>query len=186
MSRRRDPLYYVWYNMFRYCRSNKYYEGVGVCDKWRSRAAFEAWAMSHGWKRGLMLVRRDKSADFSPENCMLAPIAEANGLRRCVRRLPDGRSARDICGRAASRRAVQRTAFRTWWGRTPRNYCKTHISAQSPATLPADGHLRPSRLALLRHHWHQAALHATSILQHLQKNINGDTFRYRRWTRRLV
>lgn len=116
MSRKRDPLYFVWYNMFRNCRSNKYYQGVSVCDEWRSRAAFEAWAAAHDWRSGLMLARRDKTADFSPENCVLMPIAEANGLRRCVRRLPDGRSARDICGRAASRRAVQRTAFRLFAG----------------------------------------------------------------------
>ena len=62
MSRKHDPLYFVWYNMFRYCRSNKYYAGVSVCDEWRSRAAFEAWAAAHGWRRGLMLARRDKTA----------------------------------------------------------------------------------------------------------------------------
>ena len=98
MSHNRSPLYYVWYNMFRYCRENKYYAGVSVCADWKAREAFEAWATTHGWRRGLMLTRRDKSADFSPENCVLVPIAEANGMRRCVRRLPDGRSARDIVG----------------------------------------------------------------------------------------
>ena len=49
------------------------------------------------------------------------------------------------------------------WGRTPRNHCKTRISAQSPATVPAGGHLRPSRPAHLQHHRHQAALHAKNL-----------------------
>lgn len=98
MSRRRNPLHGVWRNMLRNCRVNKYYEGVSVCADWKSREAFVEWATTHGWRRGLMVTRRDKSADFSPENCVLVPIAVANGMRRCVRRLPDGRSARDIIG----------------------------------------------------------------------------------------
>ncbi len=117
MSRNRNPLYYVWYNMFRYCRDNKYYAGVSVCAGWKARTAFEAWATAHGWRRGLMLARRDKSADFSPENCVLVPIAEANGLRRCVRRLPDGRSARDIVGPEVDRDRCKRTARRIFAAR---------------------------------------------------------------------
>lgn len=75
------------------------YRGVSVCLEWLSYATFEEWAFSHGWRKGLYLTRKDKSGDFCPENCIWTTLADANGYRRCVRRLPDGRSARDILGK---------------------------------------------------------------------------------------
>lgn len=82
----RGPLYYVWYNMFRNCRENRYYAGVSVCREWGERSAFVEWAMANGWAPGRMLARIDKDADFSPQNCVFVSFAVFNRLRRCCRR----------------------------------------------------------------------------------------------------
>ena len=47
----------------------------------------------------MVITRRDKSGDFTPDNCFWATRGEANGWRSVVRRLPDGRSIRDLIGR---------------------------------------------------------------------------------------
>lgn len=80
-------------------RQIKIYEGIHVCQEWLSYKSFEAWAYANGWSKGMCLTRRDKSKDFDPGNCFWCSQAVANGFRRCVRRLPDGRSTRDIIGR---------------------------------------------------------------------------------------
>ena len=102
----RPPCYHSWMAMRRYCgvvrgatsRQAALYDGVSLCREWLDYGTFEGWAMSHGWTRGAHLTRRDKKADFCPENCFWCTLAEANGYRSCVRRLPDGRSARDMLG----------------------------------------------------------------------------------------
>lgn len=103
----RPPCYQLWVNMRRWCGyggakpeiRNRYYEGVAVCGEWAaSYPAFEAWCMANGWRKGLHLARRDKDGDYCPENCVFVTQEVANGMRRCVRRLEDGRSVRDIIG----------------------------------------------------------------------------------------
>ena len=111
MKRIRNPLHRVWVNMFRNCRSNKYYVGVSVCSEWRDRSTFEEWAYANGYAKGLVLTRKDKSGDFSPDNCVFVTMQKFNDMRRCVKRLPDGRSTRDIIGPQASR-AKQKRTFR--------------------------------------------------------------------------
>lgn len=76
----------------------KIYAGIGICVEWRSFKAFQEWCLGNGWAPGMCIVRKDKSGDFSPENCIVVTKQIANGLRTNVRRLPDGRSARDIIG----------------------------------------------------------------------------------------
>ena len=105
-GRRRPPAYYSWIAMRRYCGlirgATAYqlslYEGVSVCPEWRFYASFREWALLHGWFKGAHLTRKDKDGDFCPENCVWLDVARANGMRSCIRRLPDGRSARDILG----------------------------------------------------------------------------------------
>lgn len=91
--------------MYRNCtgrapiHARKLYEGISFCPEWESYSAFERWAFGHGWQKGMVLTRRNKSMDFSPENCFWATRAEANGWRSVVRHLPDGRTIRDVIGR---------------------------------------------------------------------------------------
>lgn len=102
----RPPCYHSWIAMRRYCGlvggatpyQRSFYADVRVCREWLDYGAFEGWAVSHGWFQGAQLTRKDKKGDFCPENCVWHEPAEANGLRSCVRRLPDGRSARDLIG----------------------------------------------------------------------------------------
>lgn len=102
----RGPCHYSWLAMRRYCGlvrgatpyQRSLYEGVTVCREWWNYAAFEKWAMDNGWFKGAHLTRLDKKGDFCPGNCVWCTPAAANGKRSCVRRLPDGRSARDLLG----------------------------------------------------------------------------------------
>lgn len=102
----RPPCYQTWINIRRWCGyigsgtpyQRKIYDGIGICEEWLSFQTFQEWCLSNGWKPGMCLVRKDKGKDFSPENCIIVTKQIANGLRTVVRRLPDGRSARDIIG----------------------------------------------------------------------------------------
>lgn len=134
MSRlHRRPLYWSWFNMHRNCRNGV--TGVGVCPEWSEYANYELWGMSNGWRHGMRIVRRNKAADFSPVNCAVVTLAEANAMRACVKRLPDGRTAMDVAGMSYSdgdRRFVQRVHHRLfeygWSARdavdTPRLMCR--------------------------------------------------------------
>jgi len=70
-------LYKVWQMMKDRCnnpkaQSYKYYGGRGitVCPEWeRSSATFLKWAISHGYKQGLSIDRKDNNGDYEPSNC---------------------------------------------------------------------------------------------------------------------
>ena len=54
-------------------KSYKYYgaRGIAVCELWRqNRAYFITWALKHGYKRGLLLHRKDNNKGYSPDNCI--------------------------------------------------------------------------------------------------------------------
>ena len=44
-------------------------KGIAVCDEWLGYDGFREWAESYGYDDGLILVRRDLSGDYCPENC---------------------------------------------------------------------------------------------------------------------
>lgn len=125
----RPPLYGTWDAMHRVCgiRSGAtsyqraLYAGVTVCEEWRDYRAFEMWAFASGWRKGLHITRRDKAGDFEPGNCFWATPGEANGWHRNVRRMSDGRSARDLIGTRelgrdqARQRLVAKRIFAGGW-----------------------------------------------------------------------
>src|SRR3990167_538333 len=61
--------------------------GIRVCEEWLAdRTAFFAWALSHGYKDGLVIDRIDNEGGYSPENCRWVTPLENLRNRRTVRR----------------------------------------------------------------------------------------------------
>lgn len=47
--------------------------GIRVCDEWNDRYGFKAfyeWALTHGYKEGLSIERKDVNGNYEPSNCM--------------------------------------------------------------------------------------------------------------------
>lgn len=83
-------IYGVWAGMKRrcYCRSSPSYKdyggrGITVCDEWiKNFSAFRDWALSHGYKRGLQIDRKNNNLGYSPENCrFVTPQVNSNNRR---------------------------------------------------------------------------------------------------------
>ena len=108
------------------------YAGIGVSSAFGRYADFEAFVLGLGWRKGLFVVRTDKTGDFAPDNLAVAPYPEAVNLRRNTKRV-DGVPLRKLVGGtgrrgdAAYRRACDRY-FR----------CGFDLqSSLSPAVVPA-------------------------------------------------
>lgn len=123
----RPPVWHSWMAMTRACtgrapaHARKLYSGISFFDEWQDYRRFERWAFANGWRKGLVLTRRDKAGDYCPANCFWASRAEANGWRSVVHRLPDGRTVRDVLGRESRgrdkrlhRRVTQRVFVEGW------------------------------------------------------------------------
>lgn len=121
----RHPLYPTWQHMRRASRTilgmtkaqEKWYNGVTLCDEWtKSYAAFEAWALENGWKKGMQVARIDKSGGYSPDNCSVTTWNENVNMRRCTRTC-EGVPLRKVFG------GVQKRWDRTY-GRKSDRYSK--------------------------------------------------------------
>jgi hypothetical protein len=94
-SRKKIRLYIIWESMIQRCHNPKqtsYYRyggrGIRVCDAWRkSYAEFRAWAVSHGYAKGLTLDRREASGNYEPDNCRWIPAREQQWNQRNNHRL---------------------------------------------------------------------------------------------------
>ena len=95
--RERKPLYAAW---------------MGILSRrlpvgWKDYEAFEEWALSNGWKSGLMVTRKDKEQGFGPENCVIVPYEVAVNMRRNTRRV-DGKCLRELIGEPTRGRGDRR------------------------------------------------------------------------------
>lgn len=77
-------LYNIWHSMRLRCltkgyRDYKYYggRGVTVCTEWRdSYDAFRAWAVTHGFRKGVTIDRTHNDHGYGPHNCVWSTMAE--------------------------------------------------------------------------------------------------------------
>ena len=87
------PIYRIWINM-RYRTTKKtggrYKDwggrGITICEKWmESASVFYQWAISNGWKKGLMIDRIDNDGNYEPSNCRFVTCAESAHNRRLLK-----------------------------------------------------------------------------------------------------
>ena len=80
------PLYNVWAEMKRRCYDpkNKDYKNWGgreirMCAEWYFYPQnFIKWAMSNGWKKGLVIDRINNDTNYCPKNCRFLTRAKSN------------------------------------------------------------------------------------------------------------
>lgn len=70
------PIHWVWIQMRQRCsnpRNESYKDygarGIIVCEDWMNFEKFNLWAINNGYRKGLMLERKDNNKGYSPDNC---------------------------------------------------------------------------------------------------------------------
>lgn len=74
---RKHPLYRVWDGMKQRCYNHNAINypdyggrGITIIPLWKdSFKKFYDWAISHGWRKGLEIDRRDNDGNYEPDNC---------------------------------------------------------------------------------------------------------------------
>ena len=90
----RTKLCGVWRSMVSRCvntadtaAKNYKLRGIAVCDTWqKSFTSFRDWALSHGYRGGLEIDRRDNDGPYSPENCRFITRLDNIHNQRLLRR----------------------------------------------------------------------------------------------------
>src|SRR4030067_2945389 len=85
----KGKLYGIWKNMKDRCfrLKNKFYKyyggrGITVCPEWTNKVDgyvnFRDWALSNGYKEGLIFDRENPDGNYEPSNCRFLSILESN------------------------------------------------------------------------------------------------------------
>lgn len=91
-KKRKYPLYAVWHGILvrtgirpgakKWDYDAYINRGISVCKSWRRYEAFEKWAFSHGYQKGLLIDRIDNDKGYSPSNCRFVTHSESQSNRR--------------------------------------------------------------------------------------------------------
>ena len=75
------PVYQLWTAIKQKCYSAaiphyKFFGGNGakMCDEWLDPAVFCEWCIDNGWKKGNKIFLKDRTKNFSPENCYVTTV----------------------------------------------------------------------------------------------------------------
>ena len=83
-NHRETDTYRLWHRIKERCSNpnrdyaERYFlRGIRVCDEWsNSYETFKAWALSHGYKKGLQIDRINSDGNYEPNNCRFVSPAE--------------------------------------------------------------------------------------------------------------
>lgn len=72
VKHKNERLYEIWKSTKNRCNGTSFYKerGIKFYDAWLDYEVFEQWAMENGYEDDLSLIRKDKTLDFCPENCI--------------------------------------------------------------------------------------------------------------------
>lgn len=101
-----EPLFNVLSKMHYRCENENHSEyknyggrGITVCKEWSmdNASAFIAWAMEHGYQKGLEIDRIDNNKGYSPDNCRFVTRKENTRNRRSNRYVTVNGEAMLLC-----------------------------------------------------------------------------------------
>jgi len=83
-------LYWVWIGMKQRCYYKKHQQyqdwggrGINIYIRWRLNfKSFYNWAITHGYKEGLQIDRKDNDGNYHPDNCRFVTSKVNNNNRR--------------------------------------------------------------------------------------------------------
>ena len=117
MRRRDNPLYNRWNCIRRRCgvissatpEEKRIYKGMKMEPIWEHDfAAFEEWMISHGWRPGLCIGRKDHNVGWLMENIVFEPFYDTMNRNRNLLRNAAGETLRDIARRHGQKLSINR------------------------------------------------------------------------------